>query len=62
VIRRRRARSAPAIVQALPARFTDRVRDLVDAGPGRVDFGTHHGLSDDRGVDLPGRAVLPRLR
>jgi hypothetical protein len=40
-------------VQALPAGFTDRVGDLVDAGAGRVDFGTHHGLSDDRGGDLP---------
>ena len=35
---------------------------VLDAGAGRIDFGTPHGLTDDEGVALLGTAVLPRLR
>jgi 5,10-methylenetetrahydromethanopterin reductase len=35
---------------------------VLDAGAGRVDFGTPHGLTDGRGVALLGTAVLPLLR
>jgi 5,10-methylenetetrahydromethanopterin reductase len=34
---------------------------VLDAGAGRVDFGTPHGLTDDGGVALLGTAVLPLL-
>jgi 5,10-methylenetetrahydromethanopterin reductase len=34
---------------------------VLDAGADRVDFGTPHGLTDDEGVALLGRAVLPLL-
>ncbi|GAA4334208.1 hypothetical protein GCM10023162_38100 [Klenkia terrae] len=34
---------------------------LVDAGASRVEFGTPHGLTDDRGVELIGTRVLPLL-
>jgi 5,10-methylenetetrahydromethanopterin reductase len=45
-----------------PEQVAELARRILDAGAGRVDFGTPHGLTDDRGVDLLGRAVLPRLR
>ena len=35
---------------------------VLEAGADRVDFGTPHGLTDDKGVALLGTAVLPRLR
>ena len=35
---------------------------VLDAGAGRIDFGTPHGLTDDEGVALLGTVVLPRLR
>lgn len=35
---------------------------LIDAGVDRVDFGTPHGLDEERGVELIGTAVLPALR
>ena len=35
---------------------------VLDAGAGRIDFGTPHGLTDDEGVALLGTAVLPRLQ
>jgi 5,10-methylenetetrahydromethanopterin reductase len=41
------------------AALTQRV---LDAGAGRVDFGTPHGLTDAEGVALLGTAVLPMLR
>jgi 5,10-methylenetetrahydromethanopterin reductase len=33
-----------------------------DAGAGRVDFGTPHGVPESRGVELLCKEVLPRLR
>jgi 5,10-methylenetetrahydromethanopterin reductase len=44
----------PEHVAALAAR-------VLEAGAGRVDFGTPHGLSDGKGVALLGTAVLPLL-
>jgi 5,10-methylenetetrahydromethanopterin reductase len=35
---------------------------VLDAGAGRVDFGTPHGLTDGAGVALLGTRVLPLLR
>jgi 5,10-methylenetetrahydromethanopterin reductase len=35
---------------------------LIDAGVDRIEFGTPHGLDEGEGIDLLGRAVLPRLR
>ena len=35
---------------------------VLEAGADRVDFGTPHGLTDDKGVALLGTAVLPLLR
>lgn len=36
--------------------------ELFDAGAGRVEFGTPHGLDESKGVRLIGEAVLPALR
>jgi 5,10-methylenetetrahydromethanopterin reductase len=36
--------------------------ELVEAGASRIEFGTPHGLSSDRGVELLGRKVLPQLK
>lgn len=38
------------------------VRAVLEAGAGRVDFGTPHGLSDTAGVEVLGTRVLPLLR
>ncbi len=35
---------------------------VFEAGADRVEFGTPHGLSDDRGVELLGTRVLPAVR
>jgi len=35
---------------------------LIDAGVRRVEFGTPHGLDDQRGIRLLGGVVLPLLR
>ena len=35
---------------------------VLDAGAGRIDFGTPHGLVDQAGVALLGTAVLPLLQ
>jgi 5,10-methylenetetrahydromethanopterin reductase len=45
----------PEHVAALAAR-------VLEAGADRVDFGTPHGLDDDKGVALLGTEVLPLLR
>ncbi|MER5705390.1 LLM class flavin-dependent oxidoreductase [Micromonospora sp. NPDC002296] len=45
-----------------PAQVAAQAQTLIDAGVRRVEFGTPHGLTDDRGVDLLGSAVLPLLR
>lgn len=45
-----------------PERVAAQARALIDAGVRRVEFGTPHGLTDQRGVELLGSAVLPLLR
>ncbi|WLS45339.1 LLM class flavin-dependent oxidoreductase [Micromonospora profundi] len=45
-----------------PEQVAAQAQALIDAGVRRVEFGTPHGLTDERGVDLLGSAVLPLLR
>ncbi|GII82561.1 N5,N10-methylene tetrahydromethanopterin reductase [Sphaerisporangium siamense] len=45
-----------------PEQVAAQAQALIDAGVSRVEFGTPHGLTDDRGVELLGGAVLPMLR
>jgi 5,10-methylenetetrahydromethanopterin reductase len=45
-----------------PEQVARQAQALIDAGVRRVEFGTPHGLTDERGVDLLGSAVLPLLR
>jgi 5,10-methylenetetrahydromethanopterin reductase len=44
-----------------PDQVAAQAQKLIDAGASRVEFGTPHGLDDRSGIDLLGRAVLPRL-
>lgn len=44
-----------------PEEVTRQVIDLFDAGAGRVEFGTPHGLSEAEGIRLLGERVLPAL-
>lgn len=45
-----------------PEQVAAQAQALIDAGVRRVEFGTPHGLTDDRGVELLGAEVLPLLR
>jgi len=45
-----------------PERVAAQAQALFDAGAGRVEFGSPHGLSEEDGVRLLGERVLPRLR
>ena len=45
-----------------PEQIAEQAQQLLDAGAARVEFGTPHGLTDDEGVALLGRRVLPLLR
>ncbi|WP_433378697.1 LLM class flavin-dependent oxidoreductase [Actinoplanes sp. CA-142083] len=44
-----------------PVQVARQAQALIDAGVQRVEFGTPHGLTDDRGVELLGSEVLPLL-
>ncbi len=44
-----------------PEQVARQAQSLIDAGVRRVEFGTPHGLTDDRGVELLGTEVLPLL-
>ncbi|MCO8274066.1 LLM class flavin-dependent oxidoreductase [Actinoplanes sp. TRM 88003] len=44
-----------------PSQVAAQAQKLIDAGVSRVEFGTPHGLTDDRGVELLGKEVLPLL-
>lgn len=44
-----------------PEQVAEQAQTLIDAGVHRVEFGTPHGLTDERGVDLLGAEVLPLL-
>jgi 5,10-methylenetetrahydromethanopterin reductase len=45
-----------------PAQVAAHAEAVFDAGAGRVDFGTPHGIPEARGVELLCREVLPRVR
>jgi 5,10-methylenetetrahydromethanopterin reductase len=45
-----------------PEQIAAHAEALFDAGVGRVDFGTPHGVPERRGVELLCAEVLPRLR
>ena len=45
-----------------PLQIAAQSEAVFDAGAGRVDFGTPHGVPETHGVDLLCRKVLPRLR
>jgi 5,10-methylenetetrahydromethanopterin reductase len=45
-----------------PEQIAAHVEAIFDAGAGRVDFGTPHGIPERRGVELLCAEVLPRLR
>lgn len=45
-----------------PATVTDHAAELFAAGASRVEFGTPHGRTDEHGVELIGKQVLPALR
>jgi 5,10-methylenetetrahydromethanopterin reductase len=45
-----------------PGQVAAQARAVIEAGAGRVDFGTPHGLTDADGVRLLGTRVLPLLR
>jgi 5,10-methylenetetrahydromethanopterin reductase len=44
-----------------PARVAEHAEHVFEAGAGRVDFGTPHGIPEHRGVELLCREVAPRL-
>jgi 5,10-methylenetetrahydromethanopterin reductase len=45
-----------------PAEVAEHAAAVFDAGAGRIDFGTPHGVPEERGVELLCTQVLPRLR
>ncbi|HEY3878173.1 MAG TPA: LLM class flavin-dependent oxidoreductase [Trebonia sp.] len=45
-----------------PGQVAEQARAVIEAGAGRVDFGTPHGLTAAGGVRLLGTRVLPLLR
>ena len=45
-----------------PSQIAAHAEAVFDAGAGRVDFGTPHGLPERKGVDLLCKQVLPQLR
>ena len=45
-----------------PGRIAAHAEGLLEAGARRVDFGTPHGIPEQRGVELLCRKVVPRLR
>jgi 5,10-methylenetetrahydromethanopterin reductase len=45
-----------------PEHVAAQARAVIEAGAGRVDFGTPHGLTDADGINLLGSRVLPLLR
>ena len=45
-----------------PDQVAEHAVELIEAGAGRVEFGTPHGLTDEGGVRLLAEEVLPRIR
>jgi 5,10-methylenetetrahydromethanopterin reductase len=44
-----------------PEQVAAQAQRVLDAGAGRIEFGTPHGVTDRRGIELLGRKVLPML-
>jgi 5,10-methylenetetrahydromethanopterin reductase len=45
-----------------PEQVAEQAEALFEAGAGRVEFGSPHGLTEEEGIRLLGERVLPRLR
>ena len=45
-----------------PADLVEQAEKLFEAGVGRIEFGTPHGLPPEKGLDLLGQQVLPQLK
>ena len=45
-----------------PEQVAAQAEAVFDAGAGRIDFGTPHGVPEQRGVELLCEQVLPLLR
>jgi 5,10-methylenetetrahydromethanopterin reductase len=45
-----------------PEQVAEQAAALFEAGAGRVEFGSPHGLTEEEGIRLLGERVLPRLR
>jgi 5,10-methylenetetrahydromethanopterin reductase len=45
-----------------PAQVAAQAEAVFEAGAGRIDFGTPHGVPEQRGIDLLSTQVVPRLR
>jgi 5,10-methylenetetrahydromethanopterin reductase len=45
-----------------PGQVAEHAEVVFDAGAGRIDFGTPHGVPEERGVELLCAQVVPRLR
>jgi 5,10-methylenetetrahydromethanopterin reductase len=45
-----------------PSDIIEQCEALYDAGAARIEFGTPHGTSGSKGIELLGRVVLPALR
>ena len=46
----------------VPAQVVAQAEAVFEAGAGRVDFGTPHGIAEERGIHLLCTQVLPGLR
>ncbi|NDL56719.1 LLM class flavin-dependent oxidoreductase [Phytoactinopolyspora mesophila] len=45
-----------------PDDVAEQAARVIEAGASRIEFGTPHGLTDGKGIELLGRKVLPALR
>lgn len=45
-----------------PEQLVAHAEAVFEAGAGRIDFGTPHGVPEQRGIELLCTQVLPRLR
>jgi 5,10-methylenetetrahydromethanopterin reductase len=45
-----------------PTAVAEHAIRVLEAGADRIEFGTPHGLTDDRGIELLGTGVLPAIR
>ena len=45
-----------------PEQITRQAHGLFEAGVTRIEFGTPHGFTDEKGIQLLGERILPELR